>query len=200
VVGVVGEPGMGKIRLLAEFCRRVPEDQVTVYVGQGLSYGQDTPTCRCATSCGRSAGWQRGRTGRAHGCSPAAAAAVTQVAVPPLRAQDSRTIVQAVLGAVTLPEARLQALVAQAGGNPFFVEELAWHAVEQGWRDTPCWQRAWTGCQRRRSGSSRPPPSLAPKCPCPCCKPLPGSPRHCCTAAWGSGGGPLGIPRSRGVL
>jgi tetratricopeptide (TPR) repeat protein len=54
------------------------------------------------------------------------------------------------------PEARLQALVAQAGGNPFFVEELAWHAVEQGGtrrrpyprRYTPCWQRAWTGCHR----------------------------------------------------
>jgi predicted ATPase len=62
---------------------------------------------------------------------------VTQVAVPPLRAQDSRTTVQAVLGAVTLPEARLQALVAQAGGNLFFVEELAWHAREQGGQDMP---------------------------------------------------------------
>ena len=64
-------------------------------------------------------------------------AAVTQVAVPPLRAPDSRTVVQAVLGAVSLPEARLRAMVAQAGGNPFFLEELAWHAVEQGGRDTP---------------------------------------------------------------
>ena len=27
--------------------------------------------------------------------------------------------------------------MAQAGGNPFFVEELAWHAVEQGGQDTP---------------------------------------------------------------
>ena len=64
-------------------------------------------------------------------------AAVTQVAVPALRARDSRTVVQAVLGAVSLPEARLRAMVAQAGGNPFFLEELAWHAVEQGGRDTP---------------------------------------------------------------
>jgi tetratricopeptide (TPR) repeat protein len=38
---------------------------------------------------------------------------------------------------VPLPEGRLRALVAQAGGNPFFLEELAWHAVEQGGRDTP---------------------------------------------------------------
>jgi tetratricopeptide (TPR) repeat protein len=63
-------------------------------------------------------------------------AVVTQVAVPSLRATDSRTIVQAVLGTVSLPETRLQAIVAQAGGNPFFLEELAWHAVEQSGRDT----------------------------------------------------------------
>ena len=43
VVGLVGEPGMGKTRLLAEFCRRVPGDQVTMYTGQCLSYGQSTP-------------------------------------------------------------------------------------------------------------------------------------------------------------
>ena len=43
VIGVVGEPGMGKTRLLAEFCRRVPEAQVTVYEGRCLSYGQATP-------------------------------------------------------------------------------------------------------------------------------------------------------------
>jgi predicted ATPase len=61
----------------------------------------------------------------------------TQVALPPLRARDSRTVVQAVLGAVTLPEARLRAMVAHAGGNPFFLEELAWHAVGQAQPDTP---------------------------------------------------------------
>ena len=64
-------------------------------------------------------------------------AAVTQIALPPLRAPDSRTVVQAVLGAVSLPEARLRAMVAQAGGNPFFLEELAWDAMEQGGRETP---------------------------------------------------------------
>jgi tetratricopeptide (TPR) repeat protein len=63
--------------------------------------------------------------------------AVTQVALPPLGAEDSRTVVQAVLGAVTLPEARLRAMVAQAGGNPFFLEELAWQAVEEGGGETP---------------------------------------------------------------
>jgi class 3 adenylate cyclase len=43
VIGVVGESGMGKTRLLAEFCRRVPRTQVTVYEGRCLSYGQATP-------------------------------------------------------------------------------------------------------------------------------------------------------------
>lgn len=64
-------------------------------------------------------------------------ATVTQVVVPPLGAEESRTVVQAVLGTVSLPEARLRALVAQAGGNPFFVEELAWHARDQDAPDTP---------------------------------------------------------------
>ena len=43
VVGLVGEPGMGKTRLLTEFCRRVPGNQVMVYEGSCLSYGQATP-------------------------------------------------------------------------------------------------------------------------------------------------------------
>jgi class 3 adenylate cyclase len=34
VVGVVGAPGMGKTRLVTEFCRRVPGEQVAVYAGQ----------------------------------------------------------------------------------------------------------------------------------------------------------------------
>ncbi len=62
---------------------------------------------------------------------------MTQVALPPLRAEDSRTVVQAVLEAVPLPEARLRAIVARAGGNPFFLKELAWHAVEHGGEDPP---------------------------------------------------------------
>jgi class 3 adenylate cyclase/tetratricopeptide (TPR) repeat protein len=239
-VGLVGEPGMGKTRLLAEFCHRLPGDQVTVYVGQCLSYGQSTPYLPVRDLvqqvCGlvegdpaaahtaavqqrlhasgmtaeddvalllqlldlpvapeilarRSPEWRQARTfallrhlildaarqkplvlvmENLHWSDPTSAAwlaslverlagaavlllgtyrpgyqpawgaraAVTQVVVPPLRAQESRTVVQAVLGAVALPETRLRALVAQAGGNPFFLEELAWHAREQGGRDT----------------------------------------------------------------
>jgi class 3 adenylate cyclase len=43
VIGLVGAPGMGKTRLLREFCRWLPRNQVAVYVGQCLSYGQSTP-------------------------------------------------------------------------------------------------------------------------------------------------------------
>ena len=241
VVGVVGAPGIGKTRLLTEFCRSVPGNQVTVYEGRCLSYGQGTPYLPVRDLvrqvCGLAEGAERAEHTAAvqqrlhasgmtaeddvalllqlldlpvapeclarlspearqvrtfallrhlvldaaqrqplvlvvenlHWSDPTSEAwlaslverlpeaavlllgtyrpgyqpawgahvAVTQVAVPPLRAQDSRTVVQAVLGAVSLPEVRLRAIVAQAGGNPFFLEELAWHAVEQGGRDTP---------------------------------------------------------------
>src|SRR5438128_1190277 len=43
VLGLVGEPGIGKTRLLTEFCGRLAGQPVTVYVGQCLSYGQATP-------------------------------------------------------------------------------------------------------------------------------------------------------------
>jgi class 3 adenylate cyclase len=43
VVGLVGEPGMGKTRLVTEFCRSLVGQAVTVVVGQCLSYGQAIP-------------------------------------------------------------------------------------------------------------------------------------------------------------
>ena len=43
VVGLIGEPGMGKTRLVDEFCRSLTGQPVTVYIGQCLSYGQATP-------------------------------------------------------------------------------------------------------------------------------------------------------------
>jgi tetratricopeptide (TPR) repeat protein len=240
VVGLVGAPGMGKTRLLTEFCPSVPRDQVTVYVGQCLSYGQGTPYLPVRDLlrqvCGLAEGAKMARHTAAvrlrlhesgmtaeddvalllqlldlpvapeslarlspearqvrtfallrhlvqdvaqrqplvlvvenlHWSDPTSEAwlaslverlpgaavlllgtyrpgyqpawvghaAVTQVAVPSLRALDSRTVVQAMPVAGSLPETRLQAIVAQAGGNPFFLEELAWHAMEQGGRDT----------------------------------------------------------------
>jgi class 3 adenylate cyclase/tetratricopeptide (TPR) repeat protein len=241
VVGLVGEPGMGKTRLLTEFYRRLAGQPVTVYVGQCLSYSQATPylpvrdllrqVCGCvegdetsrhtvavqqrlhasgmtaeedvallcqlldlpvALEClerlspparqartfallrhlvlheaqrqplvlvvenlhwsdPTSDAWLASlgeRLGDAAvlllgtyrpGYHPAwgAHAAVTQVALAPLPVQDSRAVVQAVCGEVPLPEAWLRTLVARAAGNPFFLEELAWHAVEHGRPDMP---------------------------------------------------------------
>ena len=43
VVGIVGEPGMGKTRLLAEFRQRLGDTRVTYLEGRCVSYGQATP-------------------------------------------------------------------------------------------------------------------------------------------------------------
>jgi predicted ATPase/DNA-binding winged helix-turn-helix (wHTH) protein len=43
VVGIMGEPGMGKTRLLAECRRRVATERVTVVEGRCLSYGRTVP-------------------------------------------------------------------------------------------------------------------------------------------------------------
>jgi tetratricopeptide (TPR) repeat protein len=240
VVGLVGEPGMGKTRLVYEFCRSLAGQPVTVYIGQCLSYGQATPylpvrdlvrqICALAegdTAIAHTAAVQQ----RLHPSGMTAAEDVTllcqlldlpvaleclarlspearqvrtfallrhlvldaaqrqplvlvvenlhwidttsaawlaslaerlpdaallllgtyrpgyqppwgvhstaaQVALAPLRAQESQAVVQAVLGSVALAAERLREIVARAGGNPFFLEELAWHALEQGQRGT----------------------------------------------------------------
>ena len=241
VVGLVSEPGMGKTRLVTEFCRSLVSQAVTVIVGQCLSYGQATPYLPVRDILRQVCGLAEGDTAAAHmaavqhrlhasgiaaeedmalllhlldlpvvpeclarlspearqvrtfallrhlvvhtaqpqplvlvvenvhwidptseawllslverlagaaillvgTCRPGsplpwgAHAAVTQVALPPLRDPDSRAVVQAVLGTAVLPEARLRTLLAQARGNPFFLEELAWHAVEHDQPDAP---------------------------------------------------------------
>jgi class 3 adenylate cyclase/DNA-binding winged helix-turn-helix (wHTH) protein/tetratricopeptide (TPR) repeat protein len=43
VVGIMGEPGIGKSRLLSEFHRQLRGHAVTSYVGRCLSYGRATP-------------------------------------------------------------------------------------------------------------------------------------------------------------
>ena len=55
----------------------------------------------------------------------------TQLALPMLLPEDSRTVVQSVLQTAVLPEPMLQAIVTHAGGNPFFLEELTWMAMER---------------------------------------------------------------------
>ena len=51
--------------------------------------------------------------------------------MPPLSAQDSVQVVQAVLQQATVPPPLAEALLAKAQGNPFFLEELAQTLVEQ---------------------------------------------------------------------
>jgi predicted ATPase len=55
----------------------------------------------------------------------------TQLTVPPLSAQDSVQVVQAVLQCETVPPLLAEALLARAQGNPFFLEELTRTLVEQ---------------------------------------------------------------------
>ena len=55
----------------------------------------------------------------------------TQMALPELLPEDSRAVVQSVLQTTALPEPLLQAIVTQAAGNPFFLEELTWAVMEQ---------------------------------------------------------------------
>jgi DNA-binding winged helix-turn-helix (wHTH) protein len=55
----------------------------------------------------------------------------TQLTLPPLSAQDSVQVVQAVLQQEMVPLPLAEALLAKAQGNPFFLEELAQTLVEQ---------------------------------------------------------------------
>ena len=43
MLGIIGEPGMGKSRLLYEFVQQVAEQEVTYYEGHCLPYGTTTP-------------------------------------------------------------------------------------------------------------------------------------------------------------
>ena len=58
-------------------------------------------------------------------------ARVTQLALPPLGAEESQAIVAAVPGMAQLPAVLRQHIVAHGAGNPFLVEELAWHAQSE---------------------------------------------------------------------
>jgi class 3 adenylate cyclase/tetratricopeptide (TPR) repeat protein len=241
VVSLVGEPGMGKTRLLTEFRRRLLGSQVTYYAGQCVPYGRATPyrpmrdilrrVCAVAegddaeasTAAARrrlrgmdviaaedvalvlqaldlpvepeslaslhpqarkartfallrhlilhaaqrqpvvlavenlhwsdatSEEWLASLVERLAGAALlllvtyrpgyqppwGAHSAATQLALPPLRPRDGWAVVQAIPRATQLPEALLQEIVAKAAGNPFFLEELVWHAVEHGKAQTP---------------------------------------------------------------
>ena len=61
----------------------------------------------------------------------------TQLTLPQLDPEDSWCVVQAVLPIRPLPEHLLEDILAKAGGNPLFLEELAWAIREQGGRHLP---------------------------------------------------------------
>ena len=61
----------------------------------------------------------------------------TQVALSPLRAEDSWTVVQSVLQTASVPETVIQEIVTHAAGNPFFLEELAWNVIEHRGQPAP---------------------------------------------------------------
>jgi class 3 adenylate cyclase/tetratricopeptide (TPR) repeat protein len=54
----------------------------------------------------------------------------TQIALPRLLPKDSLALVQSVAQRAPLPDHLIQTIVAKAGGNPFFLEELTWAVVE----------------------------------------------------------------------
>src|SRR5262249_23845474 len=65
---------------------------------------------------------------------------------------------------------------------------IAWRRPCRRFRSQPrcrqCWPPASTVCRPRTSAASRRRRSSAPRCPCPCCRPLPRSPQRWCSAAW----------------
>ena len=236
VVGIVGEPGLGKTRLLAAFWQRLGDTPVTYLEGRCVSYGQATPygplqdllryACGCteedspavitatvqqhlqaigmapaeaaplllhllgvpdsaAPLGGRSPHEIRTQTfatlhqllrheshrqpllvvvENLHWIDPTSQAYLvelvewlvsvpllllvtfrpgyrppwmeksyaTQLALPQLGPADSRCVVQAVLHPAPVPEPLMQGLLAKAGGNPLFLEELAWTMREHG--------------------------------------------------------------------
>ena len=91
---------------------------------------------------------------------------------------DSLAVVQAVPQAAQLPARQHQAIVAQAAGNPFFLEELTWAAVESGDHARPLplpdtiqavLAARLDRLPRRPNAWCRSRPSLAPRYPCHCC-------------------------------
>jgi transcriptional regulator with AAA-type ATPase domain/predicted ATPase len=56
----------------------------------------------------------------------------TQIVLPPLSAQDSRRMLEAVLPTATIPDALMQQILAKGQGNPFFLEEIVQALMDQG--------------------------------------------------------------------
>jgi class 3 adenylate cyclase len=136
VVGLVGEPGMGKTRLLTEFCRSVPGTQVTVYVGQCLSYGQATPYLPVRDLVRQLCGLAEGAEMAEH-----TAAVQQRLHASGMTAEDDVALLLQLLDLPVAPECLAQR------------QPSSWR-----WRTytgvilprRPGWRRWWSGCRGRR--------------------------------------------------
>jgi class 3 adenylate cyclase/tetratricopeptide (TPR) repeat protein len=61
----------------------------------------------------------------------------TQLALPHLPAHESLRVVQAASQSASVPDHVQQAIIAQAAGNPFFLQELTWSVLEHDNADGP---------------------------------------------------------------
>src|SRR6266511_3305538 len=152
VVGVVGEPGIGKSRLLYEFRRSLGDRQISYLEGRCLSYGGSIPYLPIVDVV-------RANCGIVEDDAPAAVAGKVRFglqevgldadrhapyvlrllglgegaeALRRLGPRDSLCVVRSVLGADRVPEALARVILERGEGNPFFLEELARAAVEHG--------------------------------------------------------------------
>jgi len=130
----------------------------------------------------------------------------SQLRLDPLPPASAETFLAALLGDDSSLAPLTPLLIARTQGNPFFLEESVRTLVETGVLvGTPVayrlvnlleslpryprrYRRSWrpvsTACRRRRSGSCKRLPSLAPRCPCRCSRPLRTCPRRRSTAVW----------------
>ena len=129
----------------------------------------------------------------------------TQLRLDPLPPASAEAFLDALLGQDPSLTPLKRLLIERTEGNPFFLEESVRTLVETGvlvgepdaYRlaqalptiQVPATVQAVLTARidrlpPRRSSSYRPPQSLAPRCPCPCCRPSLSCPRQHCIAAW----------------
>ena len=127
----------------------------------------------------------------------------TQLRLDPLEPASAEEILQALLGDAPSLTPLTSLLLARTQGNPFFLEESVRTLVETvvlvgepgayslgqalPTIQVPATVQAVLAARIDRlpaeaNASCRPPPSLAMKCLCPCCRPLPRCPRRACIA------------------
>ena len=117
----------------------------------------------------------------------------TQLALQPLSLRAGRRLVQGYVPAALAAPPLVQALLAKAAGNPFFLEELARNVREQGAPGLAlkvpetvrqCSWLALTAYLQKRKNSSRSPAVCGQKCHFPCCTLWSHSRRKPCSTSW----------------